>query len=71
MAIKVKQAKMAAKSIAHIVNGWVAAMECLVDDFPCNENLIKNYQYTINNEFKRLLEGRPSILAENYAKTRK
>ena len=68
---KIRQAKKAAKSISHIVNGWLTAMNCLVDDFPCNEGLIRNYQNTINREFNNLLAGKPSLIEQNHAITRR
>lgn len=71
MAIKVREAKMAVKSILHTLCGLDAALSCLVEDFNCNENMLKSYQRAVNNEFERLFAGKPSIIEENYSKTRK
>ena len=66
----IKQARAAVKSILHTLGGLEAALSCLPDGMPCNENMLKSYQRAVNNEFERLFAGKPSIIAENHAKTR-
>lgn len=67
--MKVKQVKATLRSIAHVLNGYQSALDCMDPESQLSDSQIETLRKYFNKELDRVKKGLVPAVEANHAKT--